>query len=72
MTFKHDEFFASDALPLGRLTYEGFAAAWPSMIDEQGFADRMNTPQLRGVNNPRPGYLEQLMPDQSERPGKDR
>ena len=27
--FKHDELFASDALLLGRVTYEGFAAAWP-------------------------------------------
>lgn len=41
--FKFDELFASDALLLGRVTYEGFAAAWPSMTDEQGFADRMNS-----------------------------
>lgn len=34
--------FASDALLLGRVTYQGFAAAWPSMQDEDGFADRMN------------------------------
>ena len=40
--YKFDELFASDALLLGRVTYEGFAAAWPSMKDEQGFADRMN------------------------------
>jgi dihydrofolate reductase len=40
--FKFDELFASDALLLGRVTYEGFAAAWPSMADEAGFADRMN------------------------------
>ncbi len=25
------------------MTYEGFAAAWPSLTDEQGFADRMNS-----------------------------
>ena len=37
-----DLLFASDALLLGRVTYQGFAAAWPSMTDEQGFADRMN------------------------------
>jgi dihydrofolate reductase len=41
--FKFDELFASDALLLGRVTYEGFAAAWPAMQDEQGFADRMNS-----------------------------
>lgn len=41
--FKFDELFASDALLLGRVTYQGFAAAWPSMTDEQGFADRMNS-----------------------------
>ena len=40
--YKDDELFASDALLLGRVTYEGFAAAWPSMTDEEGFADRMN------------------------------
>jgi dihydrofolate reductase len=39
---KLDELFASDALLLGRVTYEGFAAAWPSQADEAGFADRMN------------------------------
>jgi dihydrofolate reductase len=35
--------FAADALPLGRITYEHFAAAWPEMTDEEGFADRMNS-----------------------------
>ncbi len=40
--FKSEELFASDALLLGRITYQGFAAAWPSMKDEAGFADRMN------------------------------
>ena len=40
--YKFDELFSSGALLLGRITYEGFAAAWPSMKDEEGFADRMN------------------------------
>jgi len=39
-----DLLFASDALLLGRVTYEGFAAAWPDMAHEEGpFADKMNT-----------------------------
>jgi dihydrofolate reductase len=40
---KLDELKASDALLLGRVTYEDFAAAWPSQTDEEGFADRMNS-----------------------------
>ena len=37
-----DELLASDALLLGRITYEGFAGFWPSAEDEIGLADRMN------------------------------
>jgi dihydrofolate reductase len=40
--YKYDELFASDALLLGRVTYEGFAAAWPSRAGDDDFADRMN------------------------------
>lgn len=36
-----DETYASDALLLGRKTYEGFAAAWPER--EGPFADKFNS-----------------------------
>jgi dihydrofolate reductase len=43
-SYKNDELLASDALLLGRITYEGFAAAWPTMEEtESDFAVRMNT-----------------------------
>jgi dihydrofolate reductase len=38
--FKLEEVMASGALLLGRVTYEGFAAAWPSRSGE--FADKFN------------------------------
>jgi dihydrofolate reductase len=42
--YQSDQLFASDALLLGRATYEGFAAAWPSMEETEGeFAVRMNS-----------------------------
>jgi dihydrofolate reductase len=40
---QYDQLVKSDALLLGRLTYQGFAASWPSITDEEGFADRMNS-----------------------------
>ena len=39
--FKLDETMSSEALLLGRVTYEGFAEAWPSREGE--FADKFNT-----------------------------
>jgi len=41
--FKFDELFASRALLLGRVTYQGFAKAWPTMKDAGDFGDRMNS-----------------------------
>jgi dihydrofolate reductase len=41
--FKYDELFASDAQLLGRVTYEGFAKAWPTMTGTGDFGERMNS-----------------------------
>src|SRR3982751_325475 len=41
--FKFEELMAADAQLLGRKTYEGFAGAWATITDEQGFADKMNS-----------------------------
>jgi dihydrofolate reductase len=41
--YKFDELAASDALLLGRVTYEGFAAYWPQQDpEENSFATQMN------------------------------
>jgi len=39
--FKHEETMSSEALLLGRVTYEGFAEAWPPRTGE--FADKFNS-----------------------------
>jgi len=41
-THQSDQLFASDALLLGRATYEAFAASWPSRSGD-AFTDRMNS-----------------------------
>jgi len=40
--FKVDELTASDAQLLGRVTYDGFAKAWPTMDGTGEFGEKMN------------------------------
>lgn len=41
--FAREQLFASDALLMGRATYDGFAQAWPAMEEQTGdFGARMN------------------------------
>jgi dihydrofolate reductase len=47
----HDEVAASDAMLLGRRTYEAFAAYWPNQGDEVPMAEQMNTATKYVVSN---------------------
>ena len=39
----HDQLRATEAMLLGRKNYEGLAAVWPTMTDDVGLADRVNS-----------------------------
>src|SRR5437588_11329037 len=60
--FKFAEIRASDALLLGRKTYEGLAAAWPAMPGTGEFGDEMST---------MPKYVDASTLDNSEMRGLD-
>ncbi len=47
--FKLQETLDAESLLLGRITYQGFAAAWPKMTDV--FADKMNSMPKHVVTN---------------------
>src|SRR5437764_13842167 len=49
--FKLDELMDAEVQLFGRVTYEGFAKAWPSRSDEVGFADRINSMPKYGVSS---------------------
>lgn len=49
--FKLDEVIDAGAMLLGRVTYQGFAEAWPDRTDEAGFADKMNSMPKYVVSN---------------------
>lgn len=78
--FKGDEFSAGDAQLLGRVTYEGFAKAWPQSQDEG--AEQFNrmpkyvvTRTLKELawNNSHPiaGDIAAAVRDLKQQPGKD-
>jgi dihydrofolate reductase len=51
--------FSSDAMLLGRKTYEGFAQAWPQRAGDNDFADRFNElPKFVASRSMPPGQAE--------------
>src|ERR687893_86576 len=55
--YKFDELAASDALLLGRLTYEGFAAAWPNMMEQYEGPRRTELASYADMMNGYPKYV---------------
>jgi dihydrofolate reductase len=54
--YAHDLLFAADTLLLGRVTYEGFAQAWPTRSGDD-YSDRINARHGRAgphADAPRP------------------
>jgi len=55
--FKFDELSAADALLLGRVTYEGFAAAWPDMMEQYEGPRRAELGEYADMMNGYPKYV---------------
>src|SRR5436305_453419 len=66
-----DEVMAADALLLGRVTYDGFAAAWPGREDDVGFADKFNSMEKHVVSSTLsdPAWNNSHVIDPSDIPG---
>jgi dihydrofolate reductase len=57
--YARDLLFSSDAMLLGRRTYEGFAQAWPERAGDNDFADRFNElPKFVASRTMPPGQAE--------------
>jgi dihydrofolate reductase len=54
---KFDELAASGALLLGRVTYEGFAAAWPNMMEQYEGPRRAELGEYAEMMNGYPKYV---------------
>jgi dihydrofolate reductase len=55
--YKFDELAAADALLLGRTTYEGFAAAWPGMMDQYEGPGRAELGEYADMMNGYPKHV---------------
>jgi dihydrofolate reductase len=55
--FKFKELSVSDALLLGRTTYEGFAAAWPNMMDQYEGSRRAELGEYADMMNGYPKHV---------------
>jgi dihydrofolate reductase len=55
--FKFDELAASDALLLGRTTYEGFAVAWPNMMEHYDGPRRAELGEYADMMNGYPKHI---------------
>ena len=63
--YKFDELAMADALLLGRVTYEGFAVAWPNMMDQYEGPSRAELGEYADMMN---GYPKHVVSKTLEEP----
>jgi dihydrofolate reductase len=64
--FKFAELSAADALLLGRVTYEGFAAAWPKMMEQYEGPRRAELAEYADMMNGYPKYVVSTTLEEAE------